>query len=166
MACALLIGALMQNALTPLTALPARTAELWRAIEDSVCEACVLRAEGREPEAIIIVQQKLPAMIAHWSRGAGLAAEHCRQTLRELFARVQQQVATATICKRLVLRSVDAAAPVRDVNSQHVQIRRRVPLDDIPAMLDALDESERSAVFRRQNFPSSALTAKTAMALG
>jgi hypothetical protein len=37
-----------------------------------------------------------------------------------------------------------------------VQVSRRVPLADIPGMLDALEEGERTAAFRRQYFPSNA----------
>ncbi len=156
----------MPPTLTPHIAPPSRTAELWRSIEESVSEACVLRAEGREAEAIAIVQGKLPALISVWSRGAGISGEECQQVLRELFARVQQQVATATVCKRLVLQSVDPRAPRRGEASAPVQIRRRVPLDDITGMLDALDEGERMAAVSRQNFPSITNRPQAALAMG
>lgn len=145
---------------------PLSTNELWRSIEQFVSEACVLRAEGREAEAIVIVQQTLPPLVAQWSRGAGMATEQCQQALRELFARVQQQVATAAICKRLVLQSVEAGATDRVTPGARFQIHRRVPLDDIPAMLDALDEGERAATFRRQYFPSHAARSQPALAVG
>lgn len=156
----------MPNVLSPTLAPPARTAELWRLIEASVSEACVLRAEGREPEAIAIVQGKLPAFISEWSRGAGHSSERCQTVLRDLFARVQQQVATATICKRLVLQSFEPAATRSGAAATVGQIRRRVPLDDIPGMLDALDEDEREATFRRQNFPSQSRRPQAALVLG
>jgi hypothetical protein len=155
----------MPTALTPHLAPPERTAEQWRSIEAAVTEACLLRAEGREAEAIAIVQGTLPAMISGWSRGAGIPSEQCQTVLRELFARVQQQVATATICKRLVLQSIDSAAVRHAPVAAPVQLRRRVPLDDIPGMLDALDEDERAATFRRQNFPSNARRPHAALAL-
>jgi hypothetical protein len=79
---------------------------------------------------------------------------------------VQQQVATATICKRLVLQSVDPRAPRRGEASAPVQIRRRVPLDDITGMLDALDEGERMAAVSRQNFPSMTNRPQAALAMG
>lgn len=156
----------MPNVISPTLAPPARTAELWRLIEASVSEACVLRAEGREPEAIAIVQGKLPSLIGEWSRGAGHSSEQCQTVLRDLFARVQQQVATATICKRLVLQSIEPATPRSGAAPTVGQIRRRVPLDDIPGMLDALDEDEREATFRRQNFPSQSRRPQAALVLG
>lgn len=154
---------------TPLPLSPAtRSADLWREIEASVSEACVLRAEGREPEAAAILQQKLPGLIATWSRGSGLAGDRCQAMLRELFAQVQQQVATARICKRLVLQSLDPATPRTsgEERAQPMQLRRRVPIDDIPGMLDALDEGERTAALRRQNFPSPASRPRLALAAG
>ena len=143
-----------------------RTNELWCTIERSVAEACLLRAEGRNPEAITIVQQTLPSLIAEWSRCSGLSSEHCQRTLRELFARVQQQVSTATLCKRLVLQSVASGEAAREATPERFQIKRRVPLHDIPAMLDALDEGERAAQFRQQNFSTRAVRFTPAMALG
>lgn len=155
----------MPNVLIPQLDLPEPTADRWRRIDALVSEACVLRAEGREPEAIAIVQQTLPPLIAQWARGSGLAGEKCQQVLRELFARVQQQVATAAICKRLVLQSIDPTATRPDDGNGPLQIRRRVPLGDIPAMLDALDEGERSAAYRRQHFPSKTRRPQPALAL-
>jgi hypothetical protein len=126
----------------------------------------MLRAEGREPAAIQILQHSLPPLVAEWSRGAGKPSEQCQQRLRELIAQVQQQVATAAMCKRLVLRSVAPERPRTEARSEAVQVSRRVPLADIPGMLDALEEGERTAAFRRQYFPSNAhrLGAAAAMA--
>lgn len=125
---------------------------LWMALEDAVREACTLRAEGLEKEAMRILQEVLPAMIARWSRATGRPAAECQQRLRELFARVQQQVATAQVCKRLVLRSLETASPEMRLPTGAVRLQRRVPLDDIPGMLDALDEGERLVVPRRTPF--------------
>jgi hypothetical protein len=129
-----------------------RNGELWRVIEEAVREACLLRAEGRAEEAAEILQHRLPALIAEWSRTAGRSPDACRQTLREMFARVQEQVTTATACKRLVLRSLGAAPEPESRASGRLEMRRRVPLDDIPGMLDALDEESRGAAFRRPPF--------------
>lgn len=156
----------MPIAPTPSHAPTAQSAEHWRVLEDTVREACVLRAEGREALATAIVQDRLPELIGQWSRGAGLARERCQQELRELFARVQQQVTTATICKRLVLQSVDPQAPRGGEASAPVHISRRVPIDDIPGMLDALDEGERTVAFRRQHFQSTARRPQTALTVG
>ncbi len=137
----------------PLAASTARSAELWRAIEDNVREACLLRAEDREAEAILILQETLPPLIGDWSRTAGLDVPAAQQALREMFARVQQQVANAALCRRLVLRSLgQSAAPVPlPAPAATFQLRRRVPLGDVPGMLDALGETERaqSAAGRR-----------------
>jgi hypothetical protein len=156
----------MQNTLTTQTVPPARSAEFWPEIEESVLEACMLRAEGRESEAIAILQNKLPPLIGRWSRGAGLPAEYCQQVLRELFARVQQQVATAAICKRFVLRSVIPGVARPSAVPQPVEVRRRVPIDDIPGMLDALDEGERVAMLRRNIFPTTTVRAQPVLAAG
>lgn len=134
----------------------ARTTELWQAVESSIREACVLRAEGREPAAIEILQHKLPPLVSEWSRGTGLPGEHCQTMLREMIAQVQQQVATAAICRRLVLQSVSPGAARTAGRSESVHVSRRVPFADIPGMLDALEEGERMAAFRRQHFPSHA----------
>jgi phage tail tape-measure protein len=115
---------------------------------------------------LAIVKEKLPGLISVWSRGAGTSGEQCQQALRELFVRVQQQVATATLCKRLVLQSVDPTAARRGEAPTPVQTRRRVPLNDIPGMLDALDERERESAFGRQNFPSNTRRPQPALALG
>ena len=140
--------------LTQQVAPPARTAELWWALEVSVREACVLRIEGREPEALAILQQELPPLIEQWSRSAGLATADCQQKLREMFSRVQQEVSTASICKRLVLQSFAPGVGRRGATSEPVHVQRRIPLADIPGMLDALEEGERTAAFRRRHFPS------------
>ncbi len=133
---------------------PVRHGELWRVIEDAVREACLLRAEGRPDEAAEILQHRLPPMIAEWSRTSGRTPDACRQSLRDMFARVQEQVTTATACKRLVLRSLGAAPAAEAAPTGRLGMRRRVPLHDIPGMLDALDEEARAAAFRRSPFPS------------
>ncbi len=123
-----------------------RSAELWRAIEDNVREACLLRAEDREAEAILILQETLPPLIGDWSRTAGLDVPAAQQALREMFARVQQQVANAALCRRLVLRSLGQTAAPGTVPAPAAtfQLRRRVPIGDVPGMLDALGETERA----------------------
>lgn len=133
---------------------PVRPGELWRVIEEAVREACLLRAESRAEEAAEILQHRLPPLIAEWSRTAGRSPDACRQALREMFARVQEQVTTATVCKRLVLRSLGARPAPEAPPTGRFEMRRRVPLHDIPGMLDALDEEERAAAIRRHPFPA------------
>lgn len=132
----------------------ASPADLWWAIEVSVREVCVLRAERREPEAVAVLQGDLPKLIANWSRTVGLPGPTCQQHLRDLFSRVQREVATAAVCKRLVLQSINPARGYRGLPSDQIHIQRRVRITDIPDMLDALEEGERSAAFRRQHLPS------------
>jgi hypothetical protein len=157
----------MQPALSSQSSATVVTTDLWREIDEAVREACILRAEGREAESMRILQEQLPGLISAWSRGTRRPAEALQQELRELFARVQQQVATATICKRLVLRSVESPRALPQDGSDRVVIRRRqIPLDDIPGMLDALDESERSSGLRRHNLPSPVLRRSPALAGG
>lgn len=116
----------------------------WDEIARVVHETCVLRCEGREAEAMAMLETQLPGMIRTWSTGSGLSGEECRRRLRELFAQAQQQVATAQTARRLVLSSLgredgknDRRAPGR------LQVRRRVAIDDVAGMLDALDENDR-----------------------
>lgn len=133
----------------PLPAVSARSAELWRAIEDGVREAFLLRAEARERDAARLLQQELPPLIGEWSRGSGLAVPEAQQTLRDLFARVQRQVGDALLCRRLVLRTLGQPATPPAVRDGF-QLRRRVPIGDIPGMLDALGvDSPRPAAGRR-----------------
>lgn len=152
----------MLNAPVPTTPIQREEASLWTALEDAVREACTLRAEGLEKDAIRILQEVLPTMIGRWSRAAGRPAAECQQRLRELFARVQQQVATAQVCKRLVLRSLETSNPEARLSSSAVRLQRRVPIDDIPGMLDALDEGERLVTQRQNNFLPATRTPATA----
>jgi hypothetical protein len=157
----------MLTAPAPLPVPTSRTAELWRAIEQGANEACILRSEGQEAAAIKVLQTTLPPLIAEWSRACGQETEACRQALRELFARVQQQVSTAAICRRMVLRAfVPPPGRGRVAASEPVQLRRRVPIGDIGGMLDALEENERMTAFRHQYFPSSVGAPVAALAAG
>lgn len=156
----------MLTSAAPLPVPTSRTAELWRAIEQSANEACILRSEGQEAAAIKVLQTTLPPLITEWSRACGQETDACRQALRELFARVQQQVATAAICRRMVLRTFVPSGRGRVAASEPVQLRRRVPIGDIGGMLDALEENERMTAFRHQYFPSSVGAPVAALAAG
>lgn len=151
----------MLNSTVPALPMHREEAPLWAALEDAVREACTLRAEGLENDAIRILQEVLPGMIGRWSRSASRPAAECQQRLRELFARVQQQVATAQVCKRLVLRSLEASNRQAPLPAAAVRLQRRVPIDDIPGMLDALDEGERLATRRQNDFLSATRTPAT-----
>jgi hypothetical protein len=124
---------------------------IWKQIEQGVRESCVMRCEGREAEAAVMLQETLPALIREWSATCGSPAEVCRNELRELFARAQEQVAAAMLSRRLVLASI-RTDNIRAGASGTLYLRRRVPIDDVPDMLDALDEAERMAASRWQKF--------------
>lgn len=144
----------------------ARAAALWDAIGKGVNEACILRCEGREHEAIAIIEKTLPPLIAEWSRICNRDAEECRQALRESFTRIQQQVSTAVICRRLVVNSLTTHDRPSTASTEIVQLRRRIPIDDIGCMLDALREHENLARWRQQHFPSATERAIPAFAAG
>lgn len=156
----------MLTAPATLPAPTSSTSELWRAIEQAANEACLLRSEGQEAAAIKVLQTTLPPLITEWSRTCGQETEACRQALRELFARVQQQVATAAICRRMVMRMFVPPGRGRVAATEPVQLRQRVPIDDIGGMLDALEENERMTAFRHQYFPSTVSAPVAALAAG
>jgi hypothetical protein len=130
--------------------------KLWQAIVGTTREACLLRQEGREQEAVDLLQQTLPGTIRQWSNVCGESAERCRELLRDLFNREQEAARTALLQRRLIVDEVcsrlqvQRAAP-ETVESrivvknalQPVQLRRRVPIDDVVGMLDALQQVER-----------------------
>ena len=129
---------------------------IWNQIEEGVRESCVMRCEGRAQDAAAMLQETLPTLIREWSAQSGATAEDCRQTLRQLFSKAQEQVAAAMLSRRLVLASI-RRDNVGCGASGTLYLRRRIPIDDVPDMLDALQESERTAFSREQDFlvPSS-----------
>lgn len=141
------------------------SASIWKQIEQGVREGCVMRCEGREPEAAAMLQETLPPLIREWSATCGSTGEMCRNLLRELFAKAQEQVAAAMLSRRLVLASI-RADNVRADAAGSLYLRRRIPLDDVPDLLDALQESERSAARRAHNFPAHASRPLAALAAG
>jgi hypothetical protein len=140
-------------------------ASLWQQIEQGVRESCVMRCEGREPEALALLQETLPALIRAWSATCGFPPETCRQRLRELFARAQEQVAAAMLSRRLVLASI-RTDNIRAGASGALYLRQRIPLDDVPGMLDALQDSERTAACRAHTFSAPASRPLAALAAG
>jgi hypothetical protein len=127
-------------------------AAVWRMIESDLRESCVMRCEGRNAEAQVILRDRLPSLIREWSAGSGRSPESCRSILRELFTKAQEQVAAAMLTRRLVLSSMQVALPRNGVPAG-LRISQRIPISDINGMLDALLESERAEVARYRNFP-------------
>ncbi len=124
---------------------------LWNEIVRWTFEACILRKEGRERRVAELLQERLPALIRAWSQRCGLDAETCKQQLRGLFSRAQENVEfgfiqrrliVEEICQRLASVSAPAAAALKAEASGPVGLRRRVPIGDISQMLDALAEAE------------------------
>jgi hypothetical protein len=137
---------------------PQKASMLWQEIVGATREACLLRQEGREAEAVQLLQEKLPATIRQWSNLCGDTPERCREALRELFAREQEAARNALLQRRLIVDEVCSRLQVRpspaageSVESrvvvkealQAIQLRRRVPIDDVVGMLDALQQAER-----------------------
>lgn len=126
---------------SPVTVAPADA--LWREISEAAHESCVLRCSGRLREAKQIMEHTLPLVIREWSQACGLPVAERKQRLQKLFDQVQERVASAVISRRLA----EEALPADEVRRRHVgrpmQLNRRIPIDDIAGMLDALNDLER-----------------------
>ena len=141
-------------------------ASIWKQIEHGVREACVMRCEGREREAAAMLQETLPPLVREWSASCGAPADTCRSRLRELIDKAQEQVAAAMLSRRLVLASL-GSENVRANPNGSFHLRRRIPIDNVPDMLDALQESERAAALQQtRNFPAHASRPLAALAAG
>lgn len=120
----------------------------WAQIEHAIGESSVMRCEGRAEEAAAMLQEQLPPLIRAWSENSGRSADECRDELRQLFAKAQAQVADAMFTRRLVLASIQAQpAALRqdqpEAGDRRLHLRRRIPIDDVVGMLDALSEATR-----------------------
>lgn len=122
---------------------------LWNEIVRWTLEACILRKEGREGAVQELLRERLPALIRAWAGRCGKPAETCRERLRDLFARVQESVEEGFIQRRLIVEEVCArlgqpatAGAAPSVRAPALGLRRRISIDDIPGMLDALAEAE------------------------
>ena len=118
-------------------------ADLWCELEEAVHESCVLRCAGRLSEASQIVDHTLPLIIRDWSRVCGLSVSERKQRLQKLFKQVQERVATAVISRRLAEESMTEPEARQRASGRPMQLSRRVPIDDVAGMLDALAEVER-----------------------
>ncbi len=121
---------------------------VWQMIEANLRESCVMRCEGRETEALVILREQLPALIREWSVGCGRSNESCRSALRDLFAKAQEQVAAAMLTRRLVLSAIRTDLKPRP-GSAGLQLSQRIPIGDINSMLDAMREVECIEASRR-----------------
>jgi hypothetical protein len=131
---------------------------LWAEIVATTREACLLRQEGREEEAVRVLQDTLPPVIRRWSAASGDTPERCRERLKALFTAEQEHMRAQMIQRRLIVDAVcsrlrvsstgEATGRPRVVSerTRAVQLQRRVPFGDVVGMIDALNEAERSAV--------------------
>jgi len=120
----------------------------WDDIVRLTFEACLNRCEGREYAAKRILQEALPSAIAMWSRKSGLAANTCKENLKAMFERVREQVAMASVQRRMIMGDLrkGVAASTSSQGSAaaagKIFISRHIPIDDVSDMLDALAEAE------------------------
>lgn len=133
---------------------------LWRQVVADYRQACVLRREGREPEAGKLIDEKLPGSIAAWSKADSRSPADKKTVLEAMFETEQTSIETWLFAQHtLASRLGDTLIPAL---RQHVseEIREamagrstpsgsrskgfaslrspRVRFDDIPAVIDTL----------------------------
>ncbi len=122
---------------------------LWAELEHWILEACVLRAEGREHEAVRVMEEHLPSLIQRWSQSVDLPKADLQERLRRLFADTQAFVRRSLAHRRIVTAGLVAQGVAPRAESQPKQrplgLRHAVPVGDIAGMLDGLAEAEREA---------------------
>jgi len=130
----------------------------WAELEHWTLEACILRAEGREQDAVRILQDRMPALIRDWSVQSRLSKPEIQTRLRRMMAEKQDFITRGLAQRRLITSALLAetqenpaslppalARRAASAASTPVALRRHIPLDDIPGMLDGLAEAEREA---------------------
>jgi hypothetical protein len=144
----------------------------WDDVVRLTFEACLHNSEGRRLIAERILKEKLPEAIRSWSGASQSTSNSCKQSLRALFSRVREQVAMASVQRRLILEDISsiasshafafgsARAPeTRSSGAGRISIRQRIPIDDVSAMLDAVADAGAAFVSEvpSQVFPASRL---------
>jgi hypothetical protein len=122
----------------------------WDHIVSLTVEACLHRSEGRERIAAKILQESLPTAIRSWSLACGASAASCKESLKAMFSRVREQVAIASVQRRMILAELslrapapaERVAPARSAAPAPVCLRERIRFDDVSGMLDALAGAE------------------------
>lgn len=121
----------------------------WSELERWTLEVCVMRAEGREGEAVRVLKEHMPSVIREWSVHCGLARDVIQERLRRLFDDTQNFVARGLAQRRLItadlLSRSSALDTVKAAPAGPVGLRRHVPMGDVVGMLDGLAEAEREA---------------------
>jgi hypothetical protein len=141
-------------------ALPSReqtTQEAWLALMRTTYKACLLRKDGREIEAAQLLGGELPEMIRKWSSRSGLSAAQCKDRLRSLFARAQEQIELSVLQRPSLIMEVcdrisahgnpgdESPAPTGATATavvRSIHLRQRIPIGDVSEMLDAIAEAE------------------------
>ncbi len=121
----------------------------WSELERWTLEVCVMRAEGREGEAVRVLKEHMPAVIRDWSVHCGLARDVIQERLRRLFDDTQNFVARGLAQRRLITADLMARGGAMDTANAApggaLGLRRHVPVGDVVGMLDGLAEAEREA---------------------
>src|SRR5450432_2941776 len=82
----------------------------WDDVVRLTFEACLHHSEGRRLLADRILKEKLPAAIRSWSGACQSTSYSCKQSLRAMFSRVREQVAMASVQRRLILEDISSLA--------------------------------------------------------
>jgi hypothetical protein len=112
----------------------------WDEVVRLTFEACMHRSEGREVIARKILQGRLPAAIGSWSRTCGLPVSRSRESLKAMFGRMREQVAMASVQRRMILGDLGLRRPSARPSDGRIGLRQRIPIGNIADMLDAIAE--------------------------
>lgn len=111
------------------------TGRIWNTLVMAYREACRLELTGAHAASIDLLSAKVKPLTLAWSSRIPLTVAEKKALLREMFleqrVRMQRQVA-AEQAKRSPSPSLAPAAS-----------RRGIPVDDIPAMIDAVQAAQR-----------------------
>jgi len=144
----------------------------WDDVVRLTFEACLHHSEGRRLLADRILKEKLPAAIRSWSGACQSTSNSCKQSLRAMFSRVREQVAMASVQRRLILEDISSLASshsfrfgptrmpeARSGGEGRITLRQRIPIDDVSAMLDAVADAGAAFVAEHpsESYPASRL---------
>jgi hypothetical protein len=125
-------------------------------------EVCILRRQGRHQAAAEILRRLLPDLVRRWAATCTLGADQAKDHLRALFLAEQERVEHGWIVSRFLSetpighrgdasvslaryahRLAEGQADVSVAPAQHAS--ERIPLHDVPGMIDYSLERERLA---------------------
>lgn len=124
-------------------------------------EVCILRRQGRHEAAAEILRGSLPELVRQWAATCTLRAEHAKQHLRALFLAEQERVEQGWIVSRFLSGAAPthrkasvslarfahrlAEGQAHDAFADVPRPPERIPLHDVPGMIDYALERERLA---------------------